>query len=291
MRKTLPYDIFRSIVSLFLSSKKFHKQKNNGIIEEFSDYCLIDKTWLEKFKKTYNYEEIEEYFEKCYFFEYLKQEILIKFLYDTSVGNNNKNKLSKIKINIDSQEEIELKDNFIPINTDESPNPKNFLLINEETYSSIIKSLFPNKEHKIIKEDILLGLSSLIILLKKDKKSIICIFLNLLDDIKREFKIIYTDEKTKISEIEKIKKSGLEVYFNENKLNKNEIKEQSIDNKYNVININYEILKKKSSELNFSFLLSDDSGEIVRKKSYEEKRKKIMIYIKVIFTEEKSFQF
>ena len=65
MNKTkLTYNIFEPIVYLYLSSKEFDKQTNSEKIREFSDYCLIDQTWFENFKKIYKYDEIEEILEK-----------------------------------------------------------------------------------------------------------------------------------------------------------------------------------------------------------------------------------
>lgn len=275
MNKTkLTYNIFEPIVYLYLSSKEFDKQTNSEKIREFSDYCLIDQIWFENFKKIYKYDEIEDILEKNPLITNLtgKQLIsIIEFLYYGPLKI--KNNKSFVNIYIDEQEENELKENFKPINSEENSFPRNFLLLKENVYSSLINALFPNDKYKTITEDILIGINSLILLLKKDKNSIICIFLNMYDDSKHEFKITYTSEKLKNSGIEFIKNYGLEKYFIENGVDKNEIDEKKINNTFSVININRETIKSKRANrsLQLSFLLNSNSNNSINSDNQEEK--------------------
>ena len=240
--------VFKIFLNLYNLSK-LTEMKLNHSLQIKEEYFLLHLQWLKDFKKAFNYQEIEKFFEeKCNTATLnlnLNKSDYIQNIYQESNFSNTK--ITKDKF--DKINKIFNKENIFVQNIDFKVY-KNYAIINKKTIEEMLNNNFYFDERP--KTDIYIGNQSFILCV--GKSSLECVFLKDYDNFIDEYLINFIDVKNREEAKKQIITLGLQYYFNVNKINKNSYVEQYIyDSKTNqklatINNINNN--KKKEIEEN-----------------------------------------
>ena len=265
-----PQEIVDNLIDLYKDSRSFNEYLTEHELNEgkFNNYYIVNKKWIDLYKKHYNFDDIYLKFEEQDYEEEDNVNVNVSYnnnnnynsgsnkkkkkrrkkkknrWIDFSVNNNQNQNSQKKKNNplIKSKHKnLEIpkmlfdENNILPLIKvfKESYYPEDFELIENQTLKNICKSLnldIPANFYEQISVEALSG-SNIIILKRKDNSVVIFSIRGIITTL--EYIIMFEDKNKMNDEINNIKRKGIEDYLKEKYLNFNDDNLQYIPNSEN----------------------------------------------------------